>query len=68
MNSAIPIHKIGVGGNHYVYCDSKELLFGIADQIRKSRNSIYFNKKYGVWVIRCKSKKHKNSLVELFKR
>ncbi len=57
-----PTLKVGLGGNFYVICDIKEPLIKIVDQIQKSRNSIYYNKKYQVWAIRCKSKQHKEAL------
>jgi hypothetical protein len=60
-----PLLKIGVGGNYYVICDTKEKLIPICNQINKSVNSIYFNKKYECWAIRIKSKATKQKLGEI---
>lgn len=60
--------ETGIGGNLYVRCDDEIPLLHIVDKINKSRNSVYFNKKYKVWVIRCKSTKHKLALRTLFKK
>ena len=51
-----PTLKIGLGGNYYIICDTKEQLIPICENIDKSPNSIYYNGKYGCWVIRIKSK------------
>ncbi len=58
-----PTLKIGLGGNYYVVCDTKEKLIPICERIDKSPNSIYHNSKYGCWAIRVKSKGMKEKLL-----
>ena len=60
-----PTLKIGLGGNHYVICDTKEKLISICKSIDKSVNSIYYNDKYECWAIRIKSKAMKVKLNEV---
>jgi hypothetical protein len=60
-------YKVGITGNHYVYSKEKEPVLEIALQIKKSINSVYFNKKYNVWAIRIKNKKQKEILQKIFK-
>jgi hypothetical protein len=62
-----PQFKIGVNGNYYVYCKSRDPLVDVAKKIGKSESGIYYNEKYEVWAIRVKLKSHKNNLKNLFK-
>ena len=55
-------YKVGITGNYYFTAVSKELLIPICNKIGKSVNSIYFNKKYGVYVIKIKSKHYKRKV------
>lgn len=58
-----PTLYVGLGGNHYVVCDSKESLVSLCEKIDKSPNSIYYNSKYGCWTIRIKSNSTKKKLL-----
>lgn len=60
-----PELKIGLGGNYYVICDTKEKLIPICEKLDKSTNSIYYNTKYKCWAIRIKSKVTKRKLGEI---
>ncbi len=60
-------YKVGITGNHYVYSTDKEPVVEVSLLIKKSINSVYFNKKYNLWAIRIKNKKQKEILQELFK-
>lgn len=57
---------VGITGNHYVWGDDKLAIENIAKEIGKSINSVYWNKKFGVWVIRVKRKSQKILLKEKF--
>jgi hypothetical protein len=59
-------YKVGITGNHYVYSKEKEPVVEVSLLINKSINSVYFNKKYELWVIRIKNKKQKEILQKLF--
>jgi len=61
-----PTLKVGLGGNHYVICDTRERIVPVCEIINKSTNSIYFSKKYNCFAIRVKAKKMKRRLLSLF--
>jgi len=52
----------GITGNKYVTSSNKQDVIDICLILDKSINSIYWSKKYKVWAIRIKSKKHKHML------
>lgn len=54
--------KYGITGNYYAISDLRNELEELCVIINKSSNSIYYNSKYKVYCIRCKSKLHKNLL------
>lgn len=60
-----PTFKVGLGGNYYIVCNTKEKLVLICKKLDKSSNSIYYNNKYNCWTIRIKSKRTKEKLVLL---
>jgi len=68
MSFEIPRLKIGLGGNYYVICDTKEKLVTICNQINKSVNSIYFNKKYNCWAIKIKRERTKQQLLTIMSK
>lgn len=53
--------NVGITGNLYFTSKKKEELNKVCNLIGKSVNSIYYNKKFNMWVIRIKSKKHKKA-------
>lgn len=57
-----PVYKMGLNGNYYVYCNSKEPLEVVCEAINKAPSSIYFSKEYNVWAIKAKIKKHIDKL------
>lgn len=65
VGSESPQFRFGITGNYYVFCDLKEPLIDIAVKLKKSINSIYFNSRYKVWVIKVKNKTQKNILKNL---
>jgi hypothetical protein len=65
---SVPTLKVGLGGNYYVVCDVKEHLIEICNTINKSVKSIYFNRKYGCWVIRVKNKATKMKLIDIISK
>lgn len=58
--------KTGITGNKYVYSKNYGEVRKVCIRIGKSVNSIYFNKKYSVWVARIKSKAHKRALEKIW--
>ena len=52
-------YKYGITGNYYYTSLDKKELEAVCLVIGKAKSSIYYNKKYNTWVIRIKSKKHK---------
>lgn len=66
--SAVPILKTGIGGNYYVFCESKEPLIAVCSAIEKSANSIYYHEKHHCYVFRSRSKFHKNRLNNFFNK
>lgn len=52
-------YKMGITGNYYYTSVTREPLIAICNAIGKSVNSIYYNKKYKLYVVRIKSKHHK---------
>ena len=52
--------RVGLGGNLYFWSKNKEELEDLCSKIDKSPKSVYWNSKYKVWVIRIKSRYHKN--------
>ena len=60
-----PTLKIGLGGNYYIICNSPEKLAVVCEEIDKSLNSIYYNKKYSCFAIRIKSNHHKKKIMTL---
>lgn len=50
----------------YLICSQKEPLLPICDLLDKSRNSVYFNKKYQCYAIRVKSRLHKKILKNVY--
>jgi hypothetical protein len=60
------VFKVGIGGNNYVFSKEKTPVEDIARSIGKAISSVYFNKKYQVYAIRCKNETHKQKLKEMF--
>lgn len=54
--------RYGITGNYYVTSKHILELVEVCENISKSKKSIYFNKKYRLWAIRIKSRKHKKIL------
>ena len=52
-------YKVGITGNYYYTAIKPETLVDVCKIIGKSVNSIYYNKKYKLYVIRIRSKQHK---------
>lgn len=52
-----PTSFVGIGGNRYIVCDTKEKLIPVCVHIGKSTNSIYYNSKFSLYVIRIKVKR-----------
>lgn len=55
----------GITGNKYVLADSSQELFSLCLDIGKSPNSIRWVEGYQKYVVRIKSKKHKNMLKKI---
>lgn len=62
-----PTLYTGIAGNKYVVCLVASALYPVCDYIGKSRESIYFNSRYGCFAIRLKNKTHKVKAIEFFK-
>lgn len=58
-------HQVGLGGNHYAVSVCRDDIVSVCNAIDKSTKSIYFNRKYNLWVVRVKNKTHKRKLLEL---
>lgn len=52
----------GITGNMYIVCETKERLLEICDGISKSRNAVYWNKKYETYALRIKCRRHKEAV------
>lgn len=56
----------GITGNFYLWSDGKDILQAFCKGMGKSISSIYYNRKYKVYAVRIKSKKHKVRAKNLF--
>ena len=64
--TSVPTLKVGIGGNYYVICDTKEPLEEICAAIDKSIRSIRWHFKHNCWVFRARTQYHKRQLAEIF--
>jgi len=55
----------GLGGNVYAFSRDKGLVAGAARAIGKAVGAVYFNRRFGLWAIRCRSKAHRLKLLRL---
>jgi len=57
--------RAGINGNVYAFALKRKLVEEAAQKIGKSVASVYYNYRFQVWAIRCRSDKHKRLLLEL---
>jgi hypothetical protein len=65
-NPEIPTYRAGMNGHIYVYCRNRDLLTPICTAIGKSPNTVYYNSRHNVWVIRAAAPQHKQALRDYF--
>jgi hypothetical protein len=57
--------KHGITGNYYGFSELKSEIEELCEKIKKAKSSIYWNKKYNVWVIKVKQKSQKQLLKKI---
>lgn len=63
-----PQFRVGLGGNHYVWCLYRQPVVDIAHRIGRSPSGVYWREDFGVWALRVRNGKQKALLKALFNK